>query len=189
MKKSLITALLAATLAVPAFAAPETYNLDAGHTFPSFEVAHLGFSVHRGRFNKTEGKVVLDTAAKSGSLEVTIDAGSIDTGGEKLETHLKSEDFFNVAKFPTLTFKSTKLKFDGDKLVGAEGDFTLLGVTKPLTLTVNNFKCGNHPMNKKAMCGAEVTGTVKRSDFGMKYAVPAVGDDIKIVIQVEAYKS
>ena len=107
----------------------------------------------------------------------------------QLDTHLKAEDFFNVAKFPTLTFKSNKLKFDGDKLVGVDGDFTMLGVTKPLSLTVSNFKCGAHPFNKKAMCGAEVTGTVKRSDFGMKYGLPAIGDDIKLLIQVEAFKS
>jgi polyisoprenoid-binding protein YceI len=189
MKKTLVTALLAAAMATPAFAAPENYTIDPGHTFPSFEVSHLGFSTHRGRFNKTEGKVTLDAAAKSGSLEVTIDAASVSTGGEKLDTHLKAEDFFNVAKFPTITFKSNKLKFDGDKLVGADGDFTMLGVTKPLSLTVSNFKCGAHPFNKKPMCGAEVTATVKRSDFGMKYGLPAVGDDIKLLIQVEAAKS
>jgi polyisoprenoid-binding protein YceI len=188
MKKTLAVLALSLGAALPAFAAPETYNLDAGHTFPSFEVSHLGFSIHRGRFNKTEGKVVLDTAAKSGSVEVTIDAGSIDTGGDKLDAHLKAEDFFNVAKFPALTFKGSKMKFDGDKPVAIEGDFTLLGVTKPLTLTINNFKCGNHPFNKKAMCGAEVSGTIKRSEFGMKYGVPGVGDDVKLVIQVEAFK-
>jgi polyisoprenoid-binding protein YceI len=189
MKKSLVSVLLAAAVATPAFAAPENYTVDPGHTFPSFEVSHLGFSTHRGRFNKTEGKIVLDTAAKSGSIDITIDANSISTGGEKLETHLKAEDFFNVAKFPTLTFKSSKLKFDGDKLVGADGDFTLLGVTKPVSLTVTNFKCGPHPFNKKPVCGAEVSGTVKRSEFGMKYGLPAVGDDIKLLIQVEAGKS
>jgi polyisoprenoid-binding protein YceI len=175
--------------ALPAFAAPENYVIDAGHTFPSFEVNHLGFSTHRGRFNKTEGKITLDTAAKSGSVEITIDANSVDTGGEKLDKHLKAEDFFNVAKFPTLTFKGSKFTFDGDKPVAVEGDFTLLGVTKPVKLTISNFKCGAHPFNKKPLCGAEVTGTIKRSEFGMKYGVPAVGDDIKLMIQVEAFKA
>lgn len=192
MKKfaaTLTVAVGALLSALPAAAAPETYNIDAGHTFPSFEVSHLGFSIHRGRFNKTEGKVVLDTAAKTGSVEVTIDANSIDTGGDKLDGHLRNEDFFNVAKFPTLTFKGSKMKFEGDKPVAIEGDFTMLGVTKPLTLAINNFKCGAHPFNKKPLCGAEVTGTIKRSEFGMKYGLPAVGDDIKLLIQVEAFKN
>lgn len=175
--------------ALPAVAAPENYVIDPGHTFPSFEVNHLGFSTHRGRFNKTDGKITLDTAAKSGTVEITIDANSVDTGGEKLDKHLKAEDFFNVAKFPTLTFKGTKFTFDGDKPVAVEGDFTLLGVTKPVKLAINNFKCGPHPFNKKPICGAEVTGTIKRSEFGMKYGVPAVGDDIKLLIQVEAVKA
>lgn len=188
MKKTIAVLALSLGTALPAFAAPESYNIDSGHTFPSFEVSHLGFSIHRGRFNKTEGKVTLDLAAKSGSVEVTIDANSIDTGGDKLDKHLRAEDFFNVEKFPTLTFKGSKMKFDGDKPVAIEGDFTLLGVTKPVTLTINNFKCGAHPYNKKAMCGAEVTGTIKRSEFGMKYGVPGVGDDVKLAIQVEAFK-
>lgn len=175
--------------ALPAVAAPENYVIDPGHTFPSFEVNHLGFSTHRGRFNKTEGKITLDTAAKTGSVEITIDANSVDTGGEKLDKHLKAEDFFNVAKFPTLTFKGSKFTFDGDKPVAVEGDFTLLGVTKPIKLTISNFKCGPHPFSKKPVCGAEVTGTIKRSEFGMKYGVPAVGDDIKLLIQVEAGKA
>lgn len=192
MKKiaaSVAITLGALTAALPAFAAPENYVIDSGHTFPSFEVNHLGFSTHRGRFNKTTGKVTLDAAAKSGSLEVTIDAASIDTGGEKLEAHLKAEDFFNVAKYPTLTFKGSKFTFDGDKPVAVEGEFTMLGVTKPLKLAINNFKCGPHPFSKKPVCGAEVTGSIKRTDFGMKYGVPAVGDDIKLIIQVEAGKA
>jgi polyisoprenoid-binding protein YceI len=102
--------------------------------------------------------------------------------------HMAADGFFNTAKFPTITFKSNKLIFEGDKLVGAEGDFTLLGVTKPVKLTVSNFKCGANPMNKKEMCGAEISTTIKRSDFGMTKYVPAIGDDIKISSAVEAYK-
>ena len=169
--------------------AADTYVFDSSHTFPSFEVAHLGYSIHRGRFNKTSGKAVLEMAAKSGSIEVVIDAGSIDTGGEKLEAHLKSEDFFFVEKYPTITFMSEKLRFDGENLVGADGSLTIRGVTKPVSLLVQNFKCGAHPFSKKAMCGANVTTTIKRSDFDMKYGLPAVGDEVKIAIQIEAYKS
>lgn len=189
MKKTLVSLFIAAVTATPVFAAPDLYIVDSNHTFPSFEVNHLGFSTHRGRFNKTEGKITLDIAAKTGTVELTIDAASVNTGGEKLETHLRAEDFFNVPMFPAITFKSNKLTFDGDKVVGLEGDFTLLGVTKPIKLTVNNFKCGAHPFNKKLLCGAEVVGSLKRTDFGMKYGVPAIGEEIKLMVQIEAYKS
>ncbi|MBE9608468.1 YceI family protein [Chitinilyticum piscinae] len=183
------TLLIAALLGASAFAtaAPMSYTIDQSHTFPQFEVDHLGFSTQHGRFDKTTGSIVLDLAAKSGNIDISIDTGSIDTGWEKRDAHLKSEDFFNVAKYPAMTFKSKNLKFDGDKLVAVSGDFTLLGVTKPLTLTVNNFKCvDSHPMAKKPWCGADATATIKRSEFGMKTYVPAVGDEVKLTIQIEA---
>ncbi|WP_028452317.1 YceI family protein [Chitinilyticum aquatile] len=185
MKKLLITALLAT--AGFATAAPMNYSIDQSHTYPQFEVDHLGFSTQHGRFNKTTGTIVLDQAAKTGSVDISIDAASIDTGWAKRDEHLKSEDFFNVAKFPAMTFKSKSLKFEGEKLVAVSGDFTLLGVTKPLTLKVENFKCvESHPMAKKPWCGADATATIKRSEFGMKTYVPAVGDDVKLTIQIEA---
>lgn len=186
MKKSLIAFAIAATLSTSVFAA-DTYIIDARHTFPSFEVSHLGFSIQRGRFNKTSGSFALDTAAKSGSIDISIDASSIDTGLAELEKHMQGEDFFDTAKYPTITFKSKSLQFDGDKLTGAEGDFTLLGVTRPVRLKVDHFKCGRHPMTKVAMCGANATTTIKRSEFGMTKYVPAVGDEVKIAIQVEAF--
>ncbi len=189
MNKQVLIVLICATISAPVFAAPETYTIDSDHTFPSFEISHLGFSKHHGRFNNTSGQIVIDSAAKSGSIEVKIDTASVDTGGEKLEKHLRAEDFFNVEKFPTMTFKSNKLNFKGDKLVAAQGELTLLGVSKPVSLNIASFNCGNHPVNKKAMCGAEATATIKRSDFGMKYGVPAVGDEVKLTIQVEAYKN
>ena len=189
MNKQVLTVLICGAISAPVFAAPETYTIDSSHTFPTFEVSHLGFSTHRGRFNNTSGQIVIDSAAKSGSIEVKIDTASVDTGGEKLETHLRAEDFFNVEKFPAMTFKSNKLNFNGDTLVAAQGELTLLGISKPVTLTIASFKCGNHPVNKKAMCGAEASATIKRSDFGMKYGVPAVGDEVKLNIQVEAYKN
>jgi polyisoprenoid-binding protein YceI len=187
MKKTLIAIALASTVSVSAFAA-DSYTIDARHTFPGFEVSHLGFSIQRGRFNTSSGKITLDSAAKSGSIDVTIDASSIDTGLAELEKHLQGEDFFDTAKYPTITFTSKKLKFDGDKLVGADGDFTLHGVTKPVSLKLDHFKCAPHPMNKKPTCGANATTTIKRSEFGIVKYVPAVGDDVKIAIQVEAIK-
>jgi polyisoprenoid-binding protein YceI len=186
--KHALAAALAAAFVLPAAAAPETYTIDARHTFPSFEVSHFGMSLQRGRFNKTTGKITVDKAAKSGSVEVSIDAASVDTGEPKLEDHLRAADFFNASAHPTITFKGSKFTFDGDKVKSVDGELTMLGVTKPVTLTAQHFNCGNHPMNKKAMCGAEFTTTIKRTDWGMKYAVPAVADDVLLRINVEAFK-
>lgn len=187
MRKSLVAFAIASTLSTSAFAA-ETYGIDARHTFPSFEVSHLGFSIQRGRFNKTSGTITLDTAAKSGSIDISIDTSSIDTGLDELEKHMRGEDFFDTARHPAITFKSKSLQFDGDKLTGADGDFSMLGVTKPVSLKIDHFKCGAHPMTKKAMCGANATTVIKRSEFGMSKYVPAVGDEVKITIQVEAFR-
>lgn len=188
MKKVFATLALASSFAVTAVAA-DNYTIDPNHTFPVFEVNHLGYSTQHGRFNKTSGKITLDMAAKKGSVDLTIETTSLDMGFPMWDEHLSAEGFFNTAKFPTMTFKSNKLVFKDGKVVAAEGDFTMLGVTKPLTVTVNNFVCGENPMNKKAMCGANIGGTIKRSEFGMTKYVPAISDDIKIHVPVEAYKN
>jgi len=186
MHKSLIF-IAAALLAAPAYAA-DSYTVDPRHTWPVFEVNHLGFSTQRGRFNSSSGKITLDTAAKKGSVELVIETASLDMGFDKWDEHMKSDEFFNVAQFPTMRFASDKLVFDGDKVVAAEGSITLLGVTRPLTLTVSNFRCGPHPMLKKPACGADITATLKRSEFGMTKFVPAVSDEVKISVPVEAVK-
>ena len=186
MHKPLIL-IVAALLAAPACAA-DNYTVDPRHTWPVFEVNHLGFSTQRGRFNSSSGKITLDTAAKNGSVELVIETASIDMGFDKWDEHMKSDEFFNVAQFPTMRFASDKLVFDGDKVVAAEGSITLLGVTRPLTLTVSNFRCGPHPMLKKPACGADITATLKRSEFGMTKFVPAVSDEVKISVPVEAVK-
>ena len=189
MKKMFIAlAVVASSVSFSAFAA-DSYTIDPNHTFPIFEVSHLGYSVQHGRFNKTIGNITLDMAAKKGSVDLTIETTSLDMGFPMWDEHLSAEGFFNTAKFQTMTFKSNKLIFKDDKVVAAEGDFTMLGVTKPLTVTVNNFKCGEHPMNKKAMCGANIGSTIKRSDFGMTKYVPAISDEVKINVPVEAYKN
>jgi len=177
---------IAAAIAIPAIAAPESFTVDPRHTFPSFEVSHLGFSTQRGRFNKTSGKIALDRAANTGSVDIVIDTASLDTGLDKLEEHLRGEDFFNVAKYPTMFFRSSAVSFKGDVPVAADGELTMLGVTKPVTLTITSFACGVHPISKKDTCGADATASILRSDFGMKYALPAVGDTVKLLIQVEA---
>lgn len=188
MKNVFATIALASSFAVSAVAA-ETYTIDPNHTFPVFQANHLGYSVQHGRFNKTSGNITLDMAAKKGSVDLTIETASLDMGFPLWDEHMAADGWFNTAKFPTMTFKSNKLVFKDGKVVAAEGDFTMLGVTKPLTVTVNGFICGDNPMNKKAMCGANIAGTIKRSDFGMSKYVPAISDDIKINVPVEAYKN
>ena len=191
MTRRLAAATVALALAIIAgrAAAEDTYTIDPVHSQPIFEVRHMGFSLQRGSFGKATGKVTLDRAAKKGSVEVTIDTASIKTIDPRLDTHVKSEDFFNVARYPTMIFKSTNFTFEGDRVVGMDGELTLLGVTKPVTLKVANDVCGEHPMNKKPMCGAEATTTIKRSEWGMKYGIPkAVSDEVKLTIPIEAYK-
>jgi len=189
MKKIIATIVLAVTFAVSAIAA-DNYTIDSNHTFPTFEVSHLGFSVQRGRFNKTSGKITLDISEKKGSVDLIIETTSLDMGFALWNEHMSVDGFFNTAKFPTMTFKSNKLIFKDGKVVAAEGDFTLLGVTKPLTVTVNDFKCGDHPMKKgMALCGANITGNIKRSEFGMIKNVPIIGDDIKIFVSIEAVRN
>jgi polyisoprenoid-binding protein YceI len=187
MKRTITALVLAAALPLSAHAA-DNYTLDSAHTFPHFSINHQGFSTMYGRFDKTSGKVTLDRAAKTGSLNVTIDAGSVNTGFAKRDEHLRSPDFFNAAEIPTLTYKSTAVKFNGDVPATVEGNLTLLGVTKPVTLTITSFKCGQNPRNKKDMCGAGATAQIKRSDFGMKYGIPAIGDDIALTFEIEAVK-
>ena len=183
----LLAILLASLFAAPAYSA-DNYTIDSRHTFPVFEINHQGFSTQRGRFNKSSGRITLDTAAKKGSVELVIETASIDMGFEKWDEHMKSDEFFNAAKFPTMHFTSDKLVFDGEKVVAAEGSFTMLGVTKPLTLTVNNFRCAMHPMVKKPACGADITATLKRSEFGMTKYVPMVSDEVRILSPIEALK-
>ncbi|HVK56972.1 MAG TPA: YceI family protein [Burkholderiales bacterium] len=183
---SLKGALLVTAVALSLPATAQPFNVDSGHTYPSFEISHLGFSTMRGRFDKTTANLTLDRAAKKGSVDVTIDATSINTGHAKRDEHLRGEDFFNVAKFPTLKFKSDEFKFEGDKLTAVNGQLTMLSITKPVTLQVKSFNCGQHPMAKKEACGVDAFTTIKRSDFGMKYGLPAVGDEIKIAIEMEA---
>ncbi|MEZ5671150.1 MAG: YceI family protein [Thiotrichaceae bacterium] len=162
--------------------------MDPNHTFPSFEINHLGFSTQRGRFNKTSGKITLDTTKKTGSIDVAIEVASLSTGLDKLEEHLRGSDFFDAEKFPTITFKSNKLSFKEANLVKADGNFTLHGVTKPITLKISHFKCGMHPIYKKQVCGADVSTTIKRSDFGISQFLPMVSDEVNLLIQVEAIK-
>lgn len=180
--------VLAACLAGFAFGAnAASYKIDPTHTYPNFMVSHLGFSTMHGMFTSTEGSLEMDRDKGTGKVDITIDASSIFTGFKKRDDHLKSPDFFNVVEFPEITFKSTDVKFNGDKAT-VKGDLTILGTTKPVTLDVKKITCGKHPFNPKIneVCGFDATTSVKRSDFGMKYGLPAIGDEIDIVLEVEA---
>ncbi|MEO8408695.1 MAG: YceI family protein [Oxalobacteraceae bacterium] len=181
-------ALLLAASTVSAFAT--TYNIDPSHTYPSFEADHMGgVSVWRGKFTKTSGTITLDRAAKTGTVDLTIDANSLDFGLAKLNEHAKSKEMFDVAQFPTAVYKGSAIKFDGDKPVAVVGTLTLHGVTKPVALTINKFKCIPHPMLKREVCGADASATFNRADFGISYGLPMFAPEVKLAIQVEAIKA
>jgi len=184
MKRQVCTALILGVIAMPAFA--DKYTIDPLFTVPTFEVGHLGFTTQSGRFNKVAGTITLDPAAKKGSVDLTIYTASIDMGSPAWSAHLMSEGLFNVDKFPTMTFRSRHLEFSGNKVIGADGEFTMLGVTKPLHVTVSGFLCKSH--GKKTVCGADVTAKLKRSDFGLTKYIPEVSDEISVRVPVEAVK-
>ena len=194
MKKltSLSATLLLTTVTVaasaPALATPETYVVDGNHTFPRFSYSHFGFSTQLSRFNKTTGKIVLDKEAKTGEVDVVIDTKSVDTGSI-LDEHIQGEDFLDTAQYPTATFKSTQVIFKGDQPVAIEGNLTLKGVTKPVTLTVTSFRAMSHPMLNKDAIGANAYTVVKRSEFNAGKYAPNVSDEVRIDIAVEAVKS
>jgi len=187
MHPKLLASIFAGALSFSATAA-DNYTVDPRHTFPSFEIDHLGFSIQRGRFNQTEGKITLAPASASGSIDIAIDAASISTGLADLEKHLRGEDFLDVARFPKILFKSKQLTFNKEKLVGADGDLALHGVTQPVHLTVDRFHCGVNLISMKNVCGANATTTIKRSDFGVDKYAPALADEVKVSIQIEAIK-
>jgi len=155
---------------------------------PRFSYSHFGYSTQLSRFNKTSGKIVFDKEAKTGSVDVTIDMKSVDTGSDLFNGHIQGEDFLSTEKYPTATFKSTKVNFDGDKPSSVEGNLTLKGVTKPVTLKLSSFQAMPHPMMKKDAIGANASVVVKRSDFNAGKYAPYVGDDVTIDIAVEAVK-
>jgi polyisoprenoid-binding protein YceI len=186
--KKLAIAVAVSAFSVAAVAAPETFAIDPAHTAPRFEYNHFGYSNQLHSFDKTSGKIVLDRAAHTGSVDVTIDATTVNSGFPLFNGHIQGEDFFNTAKYPTATFKSTKVKFDGDKPVSVDGDLTIKGITKPVTLTVTSFQAMPHPMLKKDAIGANAVTKIKRSDFNMSKFVPYVSDEVTVSIAVEAIK-
>jgi polyisoprenoid-binding protein YceI len=186
--KKLFAAALFVGLSGAVFAA-DTYTIDSNHAWPTFEINHFGLSTQRGRFDKTAGTITLDKATKTGAVEATIQTDSISLGFQKWDDHLKSEDFFDAAKYPTITFKSDKFSFDGDALVTVDGQLTMHGVTKPVKLTIANFKCVPHPMLKREVCAADISTTIDRTQWGITKYAPNLGSEVLIKIPVEAIKN
>jgi polyisoprenoid-binding protein YceI len=185
LKLAATASFMSVTLATAAFAAPTTYTSDANHTFVRFSYSHLGFSTQESRFNKVNATVTYDPAANKASVDVQIDAKSVDTGSDLFNEHIQGPDYLDTAQFGTASFKSTSVKFEGDKPVSIEGNLTVKGVTKPVSLKITSFKHGVN-MQKKDAIGADAIGTVKRSDFNMGKAVPLVGDEVTLEIVIEA---
>jgi polyisoprenoid-binding protein YceI len=189
MKKlnRIAAALAFTTLAVTsALAAPKTFEIDGSHTFPRFSYSHFGYSTQVSRFDNTTGTVVFDADAKTGSVDITIDMKSVNTGFADFNGHIQGEDFLDTAKFPKATFKSTKVNFQDGKPASIEGQLTIKGVTKPVTLTVTSFQAMPHPMLKKEAIGANAFTVIKRSEFNAGKYAPYVGDEVRIEVSLEA---
>ena len=185
--KHISAALAMLTLAAgSALAAPVTYTVDSSHTFPRFSYSHLGFSTQLSTFSKTTGTVVFDAQAKTGAVDIVIDTTTVNTGSTDFNGHIQGEDFLDTAKFPTATFKSSKVVFAGDKPTSIEGQLTIKGVSKPVTLTVSSFQAVPHPMMKVPALGANAFVTIKRTEFNAGKYAPYVGDEVRIDIAIEA---
>lgn len=182
------TLLIAAMASLCTVASAADYTIDPAHTYPNFAVDHLGFSTMYGRFNTTSGKLSMDLEQGTGAVEIVIETASIDTGHEKRDEHLRSPDFLNVVEFPEMRYRSTSVTFHEDQRATVEGELTLLGVTRPVTLEVARISCGVHPFNKSNVCGFDAAATLKRSDFGMSYGIPAIGDELQLMLEVEAVR-
>jgi len=184
-----------AALPLAAVAAPETFSFDPLHTSANFAIDHLGLSTIHGRFDKFNGKVTFDPAAKTGSVDFVVDTASVDTNDRdkgsrprSRDEHLRSADFFSAAEFPTMTYKSTQVVYTGDTPTKIEGNLTLLGVTKPITLTIDRFRCNPATASAKERCGGDASAKIKRSDFGMKRGIPSIGDDVTLTFGFEGDK-
>jgi polyisoprenoid-binding protein YceI len=195
VKIKLLILAVAAAVPLSAHSAVENYGLDPYHTFANFSLDHLGLATIYGRFDKNSGKFSLDRAAKTGAVEFNIETASVTTGdndkgsrARSRDEHLRSADFFNVAEFPRMTFKSTAVHFGPEFPTSVEGNLTLLGATKPVTLTFERFKCVQNTPPRKDRCGGNAVGKIKRSEFGMKTGIPSIGDEISLNIMFEGDK-
>ena len=187
MKFKIALALTSLATALPVAAALESYTADPAHTFPNFEISHGGdFTLTRGFFQKTAGRITLDRQAKTGSIEIVVDTASMTTGHQARDNIVRA-NWLKAGEFPQMIYRSKDLKFTGDVPTAADGELSLAGVTRPVSLAITSFKCRPHPVNKKPQCGADGVAHIKRSDFGLN-AQSSVGDDVRILFQIEAYQ-
>ncbi len=177
-----------ALLPALSFAAPEEFTIEPGHTYPSFETSHMGLSFWRGRFDKSSGKIWLDRAAKTGKLDITINVASVSFGLAMMDTVAKGEHFFDVKKYPTASYHSDSITFEGDVPVAVNGQLTLRGITKPVPLRIVHFKCVMHPMFKREICGADARAEFDRREFGMPRDIVPTDPNVRLSITVEALR-
>ena len=177
--------LLASLLSAPAWAA--TYQLDPDRTLPQFEIGNFWLFTERGQFNRTHGILEYDAERHTGRLEVVIDASSLDTGNDERDATLKGAGWFDVSRYPTITFRSQRFIFEQDRLAAIEGELTMLGVAQPMRLEIARIRCGLNPASRKQRCGADASGTLQRSRFGMRSGLPLIGDEVRLRLQAEAY--
>ena len=183
------SAMTATALASAVSAQAASYSIEPTHTFVTFEVTHFGTSTNRGRFDKKEGTVQFDRAGKTGKVDLTLQADSINTGTEAFNAHLKKPDFFDAAKHPTMKFSADKFSFNGDKVSEVAGSLTMLGKTVPVVLKATNFNCYQSPMIKREVCGGDFEATIDRSQWGVDYGLAwGFPKQVRLVIQVEAVK-
>jgi len=187
-----VVASIAMLAAVLAFApvvmgAPDVYRVEPGMTSVEFGVSHLGISRQRGTFDQTWGRIELDGPSATGSIDFVVDAASVNTGWSVRDAFIRGEDMFDVEQFPVMRFRSTRLDFDAGRLRAIDGDLTLHGVTREVAFAVTRLDCGSDPATGRAGCGAEATGTIRRSDYGMNYAPGLIGDEIDLRFLVTAF--
>jgi polyisoprenoid-binding protein YceI len=189
MRKSLSLLAAAAVLSAASLAQAADYAIDPTHTFATFEIGHFGASVNRGRFDKKEGRISFDKAAQTGSVDVSFDVASVNTGTANFDKHLASAEILNAEKFPKARFVSTRFQFNGDQLRAVDGQLTLLGKTQPVTLKANQFACYESPMLKREVCGGDFEATIDRTAFGVNYGVDwGFPKNVRLVLQVEGVK-
>ena len=191
MRKSLFSllAVAAATAMTAGAAQAANYAIDPTHTFVTFEISHFGATTNRARFDKKQGTVEFDRAAKTGKVEISIDTTSVNSGTPPFDKHLQSADLFDAAKHPSIKFVSDKFSFNGDKVSEVTGQLTLLGKTAPVTLKATQFNCYDSPMLKREVCGGDFETTIDRTQWGMNYGVEwGFPKNVRLVVQIEAVK-
>ena len=191
MRKSLFSllAVAAATAMTAGAAQAANYAIDPTHTFVTFEISHFGATTNRARFDKKQGTVEFDRAAKTGKVDISIDTTSVNSGTPPFDKHLQSADLFDAANHPSIKFVSDKFSFNGDKVSEVTGQLTLLGKTAPVTLKATQFNCYDSPMLKREVCGGDFETTIDRTQWGMNYGVEwGFPKNVRLVVQIEAVK-